>query len=180
MKPPRRQLAEIIDDAMELVRPVPAGKKSRRSAKETGVGSEQRRQLISYYMAAARGEPDGVPAFALDVSHADMRASLRTYVNLLRAARREPAAVLLSDYRILDARICRASALAKKYPVPSGSPPPNWAAVMAMQNVVAVVVIVCIAWAYWRRLVTKPRRLTYTSKGVVSRLVEFDMYAKSA
>src|SRR5439155_8380330 len=98
------------------------------------VGSEQRRQLISYYMAAARGEPDGVPAFALDVSHADMRASLRTYVNLLRAARREPAAVLLSDYRILDARICRASALAKKYPVPSGSPPPNWAAVMAMAD----------------------------------------------
>ncbi len=36
-----------------------------------------------------------------------------------------------------------------------------WAAVNAMQNVVAVIVLVCIAWAYWRRLVSKPKRLTF-------------------
>ena len=36
-----------------------------------------------------------------------------------------------------------------------------WVAVSAMQNVVAVIVLVSIAWAYWRRLVTKPRRLTF-------------------
>ena len=36
-----------------------------------------------------------------------------------------------------------------------------WAAISAMQNVVAVIVLVSIAWAFWRRLVSKPRRLTY-------------------
>ncbi len=35
-----------------------------------------------------------------------------------------------------------------------------WVAVSAMQNIVAVIVLVSIAWAYWRRLVTKPKRLT--------------------
>ena len=30
-----------------------------------------------------------------------------------------------------------------------------------MQNLVAVIVLVSIAWAYWRRLVTKPKRLTF-------------------
>src|SRR6185295_1009995 len=36
-----------------------------------------------------------------------------------------------------------------------------WVAVTAMQNVIAVIVLVSIAWAYWRRLVTKPKRLTF-------------------
>jgi Fe-S oxidoreductase/uncharacterized membrane protein (DUF441 family) len=36
-----------------------------------------------------------------------------------------------------------------------------WAAISALQNVAAVIVLASIGWAYWRRLVTKPRRLTY-------------------
>jgi Fe-S oxidoreductase/nitrate reductase gamma subunit len=37
-----------------------------------------------------------------------------------------------------------------------------WAAVLAMQNVVAVVVLLWILWAFWRRLVTRrPKRLTF-------------------
>jgi Fe-S oxidoreductase/nitrate reductase gamma subunit len=36
-----------------------------------------------------------------------------------------------------------------------------WAAISAMQNVVAVLVLASIAWAFWRRLVTRPPRLTY-------------------
>ncbi len=36
-----------------------------------------------------------------------------------------------------------------------------WAAVSAMQNVVAVVVLVSIGWALFRRLVTRPARLTF-------------------
>jgi Fe-S oxidoreductase len=36
-----------------------------------------------------------------------------------------------------------------------------WAVISALQNVAAVIVLASIAWAYWRRLVTKPRRLTY-------------------
>ena len=36
-----------------------------------------------------------------------------------------------------------------------------WAAVSAMQNVVAVVVLASIAWALFRRLVTRPARLTF-------------------
>jgi nitrate reductase gamma subunit len=36
-----------------------------------------------------------------------------------------------------------------------------WAAISAMQNVVALIVIASIAWAYWRRLVSKPARLTF-------------------
>ena len=36
-----------------------------------------------------------------------------------------------------------------------------WTAVSAMQNVVAVIVIACIGWAFLRRLVTRPARLTY-------------------
>ena len=35
-----------------------------------------------------------------------------------------------------------------------------WALVSAMQNVVAVIVLVSIGWAFLRRLVTKPKRLT--------------------
>ncbi|HEY7591427.1 MAG TPA: (Fe-S)-binding protein, partial [Candidatus Limnocylindrales bacterium] len=36
-----------------------------------------------------------------------------------------------------------------------------WAAISAMQNVVAVIVLASILWAFWRRLVSRPRRLTY-------------------
>ncbi len=36
-----------------------------------------------------------------------------------------------------------------------------WTAICAMQNVVAVIVLVSIGWAFVRRLVTKPKRLTY-------------------
>src|SRR5215213_4314812 len=36
-----------------------------------------------------------------------------------------------------------------------------WAAISAMQNAVAVVVLACIGWAFFRRLVTRPSRLTY-------------------
>ena len=42
-----------------------------------------------------------------------------------------------------------------------------WAAVSAMQNVVAVIVLVCIAWAFWRRLVTKPARLTFNRDALI-------------
>ena len=36
-----------------------------------------------------------------------------------------------------------------------------WAAISALQNVVAVIVLVSIAWAFERRLISRPRRLTY-------------------
>jgi Fe-S oxidoreductase/nitrate reductase gamma subunit len=36
-----------------------------------------------------------------------------------------------------------------------------WAAISAMQNVVAVIVLASIGWAFWRRLVTRPPRLTF-------------------
>src|ERR1019366_7412934 len=36
-----------------------------------------------------------------------------------------------------------------------------WGAVAAMQNVVAVIVLVSIAYAFWGRLVTRPKRLAY-------------------
>ena len=42
-----------------------------------------------------------------------------------------------------------------------------WALVSAMQNVVAVIVLVSIGWAFLRRLVTKPRRLTYNRDALV-------------
>lgn len=42
-----------------------------------------------------------------------------------------------------------------------------WAAVNAMQNVVAVVVIVAVGYAYWRRLVTKPARLSLNRDALV-------------
>src|SRR6476469_3735512 len=42
-----------------------------------------------------------------------------------------------------------------------------WAAISAMQNVVAVIVLVSIAWAFWRRLVTKPKRLTFNRDALV-------------
>ncbi len=36
-----------------------------------------------------------------------------------------------------------------------------WAAISAMQNVVAVIVLVSIGWAFERRLISRPRRLTF-------------------
>jgi Fe-S oxidoreductase/nitrate reductase gamma subunit len=42
-----------------------------------------------------------------------------------------------------------------------------WAAISAMQNVVAVIVIVSILWAFWRRLVSRPKRLTYNRDALV-------------
>jgi Fe-S oxidoreductase len=42
-----------------------------------------------------------------------------------------------------------------------------WAAVSAMQNIVALVVIASIAWAYFRRLVLKPPRLTLNRDALV-------------
>ena len=42
-----------------------------------------------------------------------------------------------------------------------------WTAISAMQNVVAVIVLASIAWAYWRRLVSRPRRLTYNRDALV-------------
>ncbi len=43
-----------------------------------------------------------------------------------------------------------------------------WAAVLAMQNVVAVIVLASVAWALWRRLVTKkPVRLTFNKDALL-------------
>lgn len=42
-----------------------------------------------------------------------------------------------------------------------------WAATLAMQNVVAVIVLACVAWAFWRRFVSKPVRLTYNRDALV-------------
>jgi len=42
-----------------------------------------------------------------------------------------------------------------------------WAAVSAMQNVVAVIVLLAIGWAYVRRLVTRPARLTFNRDALV-------------
>jgi Fe-S oxidoreductase/nitrate reductase gamma subunit len=42
-----------------------------------------------------------------------------------------------------------------------------WVLVSAMQNVVAVIVLVSIGWAFLRRLVTKPKRLTYNRDALV-------------
>jgi Fe-S oxidoreductase/nitrate reductase gamma subunit len=42
-----------------------------------------------------------------------------------------------------------------------------WALISAMQNVVAVVVLLSIAWAFVRRLVTRPPRLTYNRDALV-------------
>ena len=42
-----------------------------------------------------------------------------------------------------------------------------WTAISAMQNVVAVIVIVSIAWAFERRLISRPKRLTYNRDALV-------------
>ncbi|HYH91837.1 MAG TPA: (Fe-S)-binding protein, partial [Candidatus Saccharimonadales bacterium] len=42
-----------------------------------------------------------------------------------------------------------------------------WTLISAMQNVVAVLVLVAIGWAFWRRLVTRPPRLTFNRDALV-------------
>jgi len=42
-----------------------------------------------------------------------------------------------------------------------------WTLVSVMQNVVAVIVLISIGWAFLRRLVTKPKRLTYNRDALV-------------
>ncbi len=42
-----------------------------------------------------------------------------------------------------------------------------WAAISAMQNVVAVIVLVSIAWAFERRLISRPKRLTYNRDALI-------------
>src|SRR6188472_516031 len=42
-----------------------------------------------------------------------------------------------------------------------------WTVVSAMQNVVAVIVLVAIAWAFERRLISKPRRLTFNRDALI-------------
>src|SRR5262249_6932263 len=42
-----------------------------------------------------------------------------------------------------------------------------WTLVSAMQNVVAVIVLIAIAWAFERRLISKPRRLTYNRDALI-------------
>jgi len=42
-----------------------------------------------------------------------------------------------------------------------------WMAISAMQNVVAVIVLLSIAWAYVRRLITRPARLTFNRDALV-------------
>jgi Fe-S oxidoreductase/nitrate reductase gamma subunit len=44
---------------------------------------------------------------------------------------------------------------------------PVWTLISAMQNVVAVIVLVSIGWAFFRRLVTRPRRLTFNRDALV-------------
>src|SRR6476660_7108587 len=42
-----------------------------------------------------------------------------------------------------------------------------WAVVAGLQNTVAVIVLVSIGWAFYRRLVTRPRRLTFNRDALV-------------
>jgi len=42
-----------------------------------------------------------------------------------------------------------------------------WAAILAMQNVVALGTLGAVGWAFWRRFVTRPRRLEYTTDALV-------------
>jgi Fe-S oxidoreductase len=58
-----------------------------------------------------------------------------------------------------------------------------WAAVAAMQNVVAVIVIVSILWAFERRLISRPARLTYNRDalvilGMIGGLVAAELFAQ--
>ncbi len=42
-----------------------------------------------------------------------------------------------------------------------------WVAMTVMQNVVAVIVLLAIAWAFERRLIARPKRLTYTRDALI-------------
>src|SRR3954469_8518940 len=42
-----------------------------------------------------------------------------------------------------------------------------WAAVSAMQNLVAVIVLIAILWAFERRLISRPRRLTFNRDALI-------------
>ena len=42
-----------------------------------------------------------------------------------------------------------------------------WTFLVALQNVIAVVIIAGVAYALWRRLVTRPKRLTYTRDALI-------------
>jgi hypothetical protein len=42
-----------------------------------------------------------------------------------------------------------------------------WALISAMQNVVAVIVLLSIGWAFFRRLVTRPKRLTFNTDALI-------------
>jgi Fe-S oxidoreductase len=42
-----------------------------------------------------------------------------------------------------------------------------WTVVTVLQNAIAVIVLTCIGWAFYRRLVTRPARLTYTRDALV-------------
>ena len=58
-----------------------------------------------------------------------------------------------------------------------------WAAISAMQNVVALIVLAAIVWAYVRRLVTRPARLTFNRDallilGLIGGLVAAELLAQ--
>ena len=58
-----------------------------------------------------------------------------------------------------------------------------WAAVSAMQNVVAVIVLVSIVWAFERRLISRPPRLTYNKDallilGMIGGVVFTELFAQ--
>ena len=42
-----------------------------------------------------------------------------------------------------------------------------WTAVSAMQNAVAILTLGAVGWAFWRRFVTRPKRLEYTTDALV-------------
>ena len=58
-----------------------------------------------------------------------------------------------------------------------------WALISAMQNIVACIVLFSIGWAYYRRLVTKPRRLTFNRDaliilGMIGGVVATELFAQ--
>ena len=60
-----------------------------------------------------------------------------------------------------------------------------WVAVSAMQNIVAVIVLASIVWAFERRLISRPRRLTYTRDallilGMIGGVVAAELLAQAA
>jgi Fe-S oxidoreductase len=58
-----------------------------------------------------------------------------------------------------------------------------WAATLAMQNVVAVIVLVCVAWAFYRRFISRPQRLTFNRDaliilGMIGGVVATELFAQ--